>query len=119
MMTRHKQRGMTMIGWLVLLVFIGVIALVSLKLIPAYMEFYTILQSVESVHAQATPQMSAREVQSALAKRFNVNNVESLDAKDLKVTRVDGRLIIRVAYEVRKPMMGNVDAVVKFDREVR
>ena len=49
MVTRHKQRGMTMIGWVVLLVFIGLIALVSLKLIPAYMEFYTILQSAESV----------------------------------------------------------------------
>ena len=119
MVTRHRQRGMTMIGWLVLLVLIGVIALVSLKLIPAYMEFYTILQSAESVHAQASPETTAREIQSAMAKRFSVNNVESLDPKEIEVTRVDGRLIIHIAYEVRKPMMGNVDAVVKFDREVR
>ena len=101
MVTRHRQRGMTMIGWLVLLVLIGVIALVSLKLIPAYMEFYTILQSVESVHAQATPQMSAREVQSALAKRFNVNNVESLDAKDIKVTRVPRRTLRAARASIR------------------
>ncbi len=118
MAMRHTQQGMTMIGWLVLLVLIGFLTLIALRLIPGYMEFYTILQSVESVHGQATPETTAAQIRSDLSKRFNVNDVESVSPRDLIIKRQDGVLTIHVMYEFRVSMMGNVDAVIVFDRMV-
>lgn len=118
MAMRHTQQGMTMIGWLVMLVLIGFLTLIALRLIPGYMEFYTILQSVESVHGQATPETTFAEIRSSISKRFNVNDIESLSPRDLIIKRQDGVLSIHVLYEYRTPMMGNVDAVIVFDRMV-
>lgn len=117
-MTMHKQRGMTMIGWLVLLALIGFLTLIGLRLIPGYIEFYTIINSVESVHDEATPETTPAQIRSSLQKRFQVNDVETLDVRDLTIRREDGELTIHVQYEFRTPMMGNVEAVIVFDRIV-
>ncbi len=118
MAMRQTQQGMTMIGWLVLLALIGFLTLIALRLIPGYMEFYTILSSVESVHSQATPETTAAGIRSDLSKRFAVNDIESIKPSDLIVKRQDGVLTIHILYEFRTPMMGNVDAVIVFDRMV-
>lgn len=118
MAMRHTQQGMTMIGWLVMMVLIGFLTLIALRLIPGYMEFYTILQSVESVHGQATPETTPAQIRGNLSKRFVVNDIESLKPSELIIKRQDGVLTIHVLYEYRTPMMGNVDAVIVFDRMV-
>jgi hypothetical protein len=41
--------------------------------------------------------------------------VDKVREKNVKVENRQGRLTIRVTYEVRIPMLGNVDAVVSFD----
>lgn len=118
MAMRHTQQGMTMIGWLVMMVLIGFLTLITLRLIPGYMEFYTIIQSVESVHGQATPETTPAQIRGNLSKRFVVNDIESLKPSELIIKRQDGVLTIHVLYEYRTPMMGNVEAVIVFDRMV-
>ena len=117
-MTMRKQRGMTMIGWLVLLALIGFLTLIGLRLIPGYMEFFTIVKSVESVHAEATAETTPAQIRESLRKRFQVNDVESLDPRDLVIRREDGEFTIHIQYEFRTKMMGNVEAVIVFDRLV-
>ncbi len=118
MNTRNGQNGMTMIGWLVVLALIGFIALIVLRLAPAYMEYYSVVQAMEQAHSQATPESTPAAIRQGIGRRFTINNITSVKPTDIKVTRVDGKFKLDLYYEYRTPMMGNVDAVVVFQKVV-
>ena len=72
----HRQRGMTPIGWVLVLLLIAFFALISLKLIPIYLESF----SVSSVIADLKDEpgigaKSVREIVSIVEKRLDINNV--------------------------------------------
>lgn len=116
MMTRDKQRGMTLIGWLMLLAILGFATLIALRLAPGYMEYLTVKQVVEQVYNQATPESTPAQIRADIQRRFTVNDVKAVHSRDIEVRRQDGQLSIHLAYEFRTHVMGNVDAVLVFDR---
>lgn len=113
---RSRQRGMTMIGWLILLAMLGFFVLVGLRLMPAYMEYFKVVNSVKSVAEQATADTSAADIRTALNRRFVVNDVSAISGSDVKLIKDGNKASLHFEYEVRTPMMGNVDAVVMFER---
>ena len=44
-----RQNGMTAIGWMFVLLLIGFFALLALKMVPVYMEYFKVAQSLESL----------------------------------------------------------------------
>lgn len=113
---RHTQRGMTFLGWLILLGFLGMVTLIALRLTPGYMEYLTIRSVVQSVYDKSTPESTPMQIREDIQRRFTVNDVSIISARDIAVTRQDGVLSIHLAYEYRTPVLGNVDAVLVFDR---
>jgi len=115
-----RQRGMTFISWLLVLGIVGIFATIALTLIPIYIEHY----SVKHVLAQFEndrdlAKKSTGELRELMKKRLKINGVYGFDVKEnLKVERDKDRVTVRVLYEVRRPVMGNVDLVVHFDDAV-
>lgn len=116
---RKQQQGMTFIGWLIVLGLIAFFAILVLRLVPNYLEYFKVESTLESLENEpGITEKSPAEIRSLISRRFDVNDVEHVTAKDVKVTRDSGRTIISIKYEVRVPIMGNVDAVTKFDKSV-
>lgn len=83
-----QQRGMTVIGMLIMLIAIGFVALVVMKVVPMYVQYYTIKSNIESVRKESVGQMSATDIQNAIQKRFDLSYVENIRARDLKIRNV-------------------------------
>jgi hypothetical protein len=119
MQTLKSQQGMTAIGWMIVLGLIAFFVLLALRLTPGYLEFSTISTSLESLKNEpGITTKTAPEIRSMLGKRFDINDVHSIDSKDVKIENRDGKLRVWVDYEVRVPVAGNVDAISKFNKEV-
>ncbi len=105
---KTTQRGMGFIGMLTMLIGIVLIAILAMKLVPAYIEYFTFKKIVTDI-AQSdatTPQ----EVRSAFQKRADVDYVDTVSAKDLAITKDE----ISFAYEKRIPLFANVSLVIDF-----
>ena len=63
-------------------------------------------------------QKSPAEIRKLLKRRFDVNDVEHVGKNDVKIKKEGGILRVTVDYEVRVPIMWNVDAVTKFSKEI-
>lgn len=113
---RDRQRGMTFLGWLILLGFLAFLTLIALRLMPGYMEYLTIRSVVQSVYDQSTPESTPAQIRTDIQRRFTVNDVSIINSRDIGVSKTDGVLTIHLAYEYRTPVLGNVDAVLVFDR---
>ena len=115
-----KQRGITLIGFIIVLVVVGFFAYMGMVLGPAYSEYYGVVKAMNTVAADATPSTTEMEpIRRALDRQFNVGYVDSVTGRDAKLIRdkTTGNMLSMV-YEVRKPFIYNIDFVVKFAHTV-
>lgn len=119
MMTRHHQKGMTAIGWLLVLALVAFFTLITLRLVPMYLEFGKVASVMESLKNQpGISNMSRTEIVNLVSRRFGVNDVNNVEAKAVKVSKDKGRLTVSINYERREHLIANIDVVGVFDKHV-
>lgn len=117
MRLRESQKGMTMIGWILVAFIAGVIVMACIKLFPVYMESYTVSSVMESVATDPDVGSSAESVRRALTRRMQVDNISAVSLGDFKIEQVDGRQMLVVSYEHRVDFVANIDFVVSFEKQ--
>ena len=115
---RRRQRGMTLIGMLFLVSFIGLFIFAAVRLTPVYVEYMNVAKALESMKTEAGAGTSVATIQRAIEKRFDIEDVHSLTAKDVEIARDGGELTVRATYDAYTPFIGNVGFVVHFDKVV-
>ncbi len=119
-MNRHKQTGMTALGWLIVLGLIGFFALVTIRVTPMYLESFNVSGALESLKSEPlVTQKSIADINRLLQRRFDVNDIEHVNPKtDVKVEKQEGILKVTIAYEARTHLLGNLDVVGVFDKHI-
>lgn len=113
------QRGIGGLGFLIILILIGVVAVVGMRIAPMYIGHFTIRSALEGIKDDPEiKQMGPAEIRQSIQRRFEINNVTAVDNKDLKIRRDKNTTIIELAYEVRKPLIGNLDVIGSFNETV-
>ena len=117
---KRKQRGITLIGFIIVLVVAGFFAYMGMVLGPTYSEYYGVVKAMNFVAGESTPNDSNFEtIRRSLDKQFNVGYVESVTGKDAKLIRdKNNGNVLSMNYEVRKSFIYNIDFVVKFSYSV-
>jgi hypothetical protein len=110
------QKGLTLIGFLWVAFLIGFFSLLILKIGPIYMEHYKVVSSLESLKKENDIALKSRdEILSLLQKRWEINMVERVTTKDVKIIKDGSYLKVEIAYDVAQHLFGNVDALLHFN----
>lgn len=118
MASKSKQGGLTLLGFMMVLMVGGFFAFIGMKLFPVYSEYYSVVQSMKGLQAEpGAANMSPAQIRAALDRRFNISYVDSVKPEHIKVTRNNG-YNLNIKYEVRRPLAYNLDYVAKFDKTV-
>ena len=118
-MINKRQRGMTLIGFLLLLSAAVFVAYIGIKLVPIYLNYYSVVDAMNDLADEPNAaNLSEAQIRQSMQRRLTVNYVRDLSPESFQVVRGNGVMLI-VEYEVREPLIGNVDAVVSFRREQR
>lgn len=117
-MTLRKQQGMTAISFIILLMIFGFVGMIAAKLFPVYLEHFKVSSALKSMATdQRAKDASDDDIKETIMKKLQIDDVESLTKDDIQISDTrDGRTI-SIEYESRVNMVGNVDAVVKFEGE--
>jgi len=119
MQTPQKQKGMTAIGWLLVILLAIILGIVALKLMPVYLEGYKVYQSLASLEEDNNARgKGPAELRAMLAKRLDINMVNDVTADDIIVSRGKTGYEVEVSYEARRQLFGNLYAVVVFSKTV-
>jgi hypothetical protein len=115
----HRQKGMTAIGWLLILGLIAFFTLITLRLVPLYLEYAKVASTLESLQNEpGITEMSKGEITNIISKRFDVNDVRNVDPRKVQVTKDKGQLKVGFTYERREHLISNIDLVAMFDKHV-
>jgi len=115
----HHQKGMTAIGWLLVLGLIAFFTLITLRLIPGYLEFAKVTSVLESL--QDEPGITRKpktEISKMITKRFDVNDIYKVNPKLVKIEKGKDGLKVSIHYERREHLLGNIDVVTTFEKQV-
>lgn len=92
----------------------------SIKLIPEYLENMYVQDALKFV-AKNNPkleEMDEADIKSALSKYMTVNAVANSHAKSFKIYRLPDRMLVNTNYEIRVPMIHNIEAVLVFKNQL-
>lgn len=115
MNTIEKQKGLSGIAWLLIIVIAGIIAIMGIRLIPAYLGAMTVSSVMEGAARQPDAN-SAVEIRENLRKRLLINDIDYVKPRDFEITRESGSVVIMVEYERRVPFIGNIDFILSFKK---
>ena len=119
MRSLKRQRGLSPLGWIALLIVVGFAAIVAIRIVPVYMDYYAVVNSAKSVHTQgALDGSNEQELRRALDKQLSINNVDDIGDDIVTIKRSSGGIQMTVDYEVREHLIGNIDVVMKFHRRI-
>jgi hypothetical protein len=115
----QKQRGMSLIGFVIVLSVVIFVSFIGMKIGPLYMEYYSVVSALNGVASErGSANLSPYDLRVKVLNRLYVSYSENVKESDIKVTRGNG-VHLRVKYEVREPIMGNLDVIARFDKSVR
>jgi Tfp pilus assembly major pilin PilA len=104
---RHAQQGMTTIGLLLVLGIIALIALTAVRVVPIYIENYTIKSVLTSVKDdQKIDAKSKAAIWKSLQKRLYINEIRLIRREHVEITRGNGQTTVTITYESRRPYLG-------------
>ena len=107
------ENGVSLSGLIVVLIVLGALALVVIKVTPAFFEYRAVKNSIVKAKAEAGSG-SVREIQQAFDRNAGINDVTAIAGRDLVITRDGGDTEISFAYEKRIPLAGNVSLLFDF-----
>lgn len=110
-----KQRGLTAIGFVLLLGLIAFFSALAIKLTPLYLEHFEVSSVLKSVAQESDiGSKSAADIKDSIMKKLSINDVSHVTKDDIEVSKEDGKLRVTISYEARVPMVGNIDIVANF-----
>ena len=114
---KRRQSGMTTLGVIVLVFFVGLFAFAGMRLAPIYLNYMKISGVVSGVQKEFDGvNATLTSILSSISRRFDIEMVGEIRARDVKITKVDGGHEVAATYSHKAPFIANVSFVVDFDK---
>jgi hypothetical protein len=112
---KRTQSGMTLIGFVIVLAVVGLFAYIGMKLIPMYSEYYAVKQALKGLAQEpGIADKDPAKIQDLFFRRLYISYAENVKEENVDIKRIDNGWQMDVNYEVRKPIISNLDVVGKF-----
>lgn len=116
-MTGPRESGMTTIGFLMLIIFVGLFAFAAIRLTPVYLNYMKVAGVVNGVYEEFDGQNPSRgAILTSISRRFGVESVSEIDYRQVKVTPEGNGFLVEAVYDHTTPFIGNIYFTVKFEK---
>ncbi len=115
-----RQAGLTLISWIIVLVFLLFQGVIAMKVIPVYLTDASVKTIMEKLPDDPEAHgLSAKKLKIMVAKRLNINSVYSVPVSSIIVKKSRGVNVVTIDYEPRGTLFGNLEYIVSFHHEAR
>ena len=114
-MMRKSQSGLSLVGVMLVGSMAAAVVLLGLRLVPVVSEYFGIKRALAAVAGAANPQTATvSELRNAFTKRAIVDDISSITASDVDVTKENRRIVMSVDYSRKVPLFTNVSLLIEF-----
>lgn len=113
-----SNQGITLIGFIVLLVIVGGLAVVAFRAIPIYSEYFTVKRILKQINVDS-PDTTPAEIRKQFDLKASADYVFEVKSRDLDIGKENGRIVIAVSYQKTVPLVANVSLLFDFEASNR
>jgi Tfp pilus assembly major pilin PilA len=118
----QRQSGITLIGFVIVLIVAAFLIYNGMKLVPAYMDYLNVSKALTTVASQSTSgNMTVAEVQRQLQTQQITQYFGDADIEgnNLSVSSSpNGGTVLKLAYDKKIPWLYNIDFLIHFEKSV-
>jgi hypothetical protein len=116
---KHRQRGATFLGMVVILLILGAALYAGIRLVPVYLEYAKVLRSLEQVRDEhAAIDTNQALLRRSLERRWDVEDIHRIGWKEIKIDKTANGFDLTANYRAEEPFVANLYLLVKFNRTV-
>jgi len=113
-MVVEKERGLSMTGFLFTTIVIIIVALVAFRVVPSYIEFFTVQKALDQTMQEVT-QPTASEIRRSMDRRLSADYVDSVRSSDVLVGREGNSIVATLSWQKVLHMIGNASILLEFE----
>lgn len=111
-----RQRGVTFVGMIFIAGLIIIGAIIALKLVPAYIEYATVVQHLREIARSPEARGgSPRDIKVMFSKRAQIDDIRAVTAEDIEVSREGDSVVLTASYQTKVKLFGNLSACIDFE----
>jgi hypothetical protein len=111
-----RQRGIGFVGFIMIAAGIVFVAIVGMKLVPAYIHSAQIAQIFKTIASDPGMQGAPiKDIKDSYNKRATMNYITDITSEDIEISKADGRLSLSTSYSVKIPIAGNITLLLEFN----
>lgn len=112
----RKQQGMTFIGLVLMIAGIVFVAVIAMKLTPAYMEFLSIKKAIAKIENDPSfSSMSKNDIVAQFDRSAQIDDIKTIKGNELLISKEEGgRPVVTAEYQTVVPLVANVSALIDF-----
>jgi len=115
MHNRAKSRGLTIIGFLLVAAVAIIFIAVGARMVPAYIEYYSVQRSLEKSLQDAKDPTAISDVRRSFTRYLQTDYIDSVDASDVDIRKDGNEVTASVAWSRKLHLAGNVSLYLDFE----
>ncbi len=116
---RGRQRGITAIGWLVLLIPFAIVIYAGIRLAPVYLNYMKVARTLnELTDEYRTGGATPDSIRNSISKHFEIDSVDFPTIQEIHISRDNKGWEVEAAYDDYAPLFAHITLQVEFDKTV-
>ncbi|HJS36967.1 MAG TPA: DUF4845 domain-containing protein [Burkholderiales bacterium] len=117
---RARQRGITLLGLIFGSFLLVLVALLAMRLLPSYIEYFTIKKNLVSIGKEtAGREATVNDIRRSFESRTAIDDITSINATDLAITKEGNGYLIAASYRREVPLFANIGVYIDFEASSR
>lgn len=110
------QRGLSLNTLMIGGAVVALLSLLAMKSAPPWIEYGNLTKAVKGTAGDTSlKDATVTQVRAAFTKRADMDDIKSITAQDLDITKEGGELVISFSYSKKVPLFHNVSLVFDFE----
>jgi Tfp pilus assembly major pilin PilA len=116
---KSRQSGITLIGFVIVLLVLGFFAFMAMKLVPSYIEYMGVVKAMNQMSTEGgNEDVGQARRQLAFKMSFQYVDDSTIKPQDVTVTRANNGAVLNVNYDKEIPFLYNISFLLHFDHSV-
>ena len=117
---RNRQLGITLMGLIVGAVVLIFAAVLTMKLVPSYIEFFAVKKAMAGIAVDTRGRgASMADVRRAFDNRSAIDDISSVNSSDLEISKEGNDFVVAAAWRREIPLFANIGIYIDFTASTR
>jgi len=119
MRSRHRQSGLTIVGFVFVAAVVLSIAMIGFRVLPSYIEYFSVEKTLRQTLMNARDNPTLDQLRKDFDLKASADYIDSVRGRDLELTREGNELVLTASWTSTLNLVGNVSILLELEASAR